>query len=616
MMTLLRLVVIGGAFCFAVAMPAVPAMAQVVVPPASEVPIPPKPGTDTTAPKPDTIKAPFGRAVGPKVSDIGPNYEWNRAQMFSTGAYTVADLLERVPGATSFRTGWLASPKYVAVNGDLRRIVIVYDGIEVDNVDPRSVPLLDLTTIELWTLEKVSIERFANELRVHLTSWRVDRTSPYTRTDLYTGDEQTNMYRAFYGKRFNSGAGIQFGAQQWSSRSNRLGGGGDALSFIGRAGITRRMWSIDAYALSRNASRVLQPANGEGLSLQPFEGTHSVAYLRVAAGDAARGPWIQATAANLQLRETSPFVTPADALARRIRPDSADSTTRRMQYVISAGTVQGFLNTSITDRVRSYDGMVTHSPSVRFEVSGSKGLAGFFGERNGDTRRARADGVVTLTPVPFLAVSGAVSTDSRSATVLSPQDTSAVLSLYAAAPTTISARIEAGVKLGGPWLVAGFITRDTAILAPPSAIDSAYAVRSVGRRQGIYGALRGTLYKDIHLEALGTRWDSAGFYQPRYQSRSEMNIDTRWLSRFPSGTFGFKLAAIHEYRSEVDFPTSTGVRRADPSNVFDALLEIRILRGVASYQIRNAFGYTHQIVPDFFMPRAIGIYGIRWEFWN
>ncbi|HEX2721692.1 MAG TPA: hypothetical protein VHM24_02140, partial [Gemmatimonadaceae bacterium] len=126
----------------------------------------------------------------------------------------------------------------------------------------------------------------------------------------------------------------------------------------------------------------------------------------------------------------------------------------------------------------------------------------------------------------------------------------------------------------------------------------------------------GQLYKDIGIDIMGTRWDSAGFYQPRYQSRSEVNLVTRWLSRFPSGSFGLKAAFIHEYRTEVAFPTAAGVRRTNTSGIMSALLEIRIMRGVATYQVRNILGDQYQIVPDFFMPRAISVYGLRWEFWN
>ncbi|MGK2962829.1 MAG: hypothetical protein ACSLFK_11875, partial [Gemmatimonadaceae bacterium] len=127
------------------------ATAQEVVPPASEIPIPPRPASDTAeAPRADTIQPPFGRALGPRSADIGPQYEWNREEMFASGALTVADLLERVPGITGFRSGWLASPKFVAMNGDLGRTRIFYDGVEIDNLDPRSAPLLDLTTMDIW----------------------------------------------------------------------------------------------------------------------------------------------------------------------------------------------------------------------------------------------------------------------------------------------------------------------------------------------------------------------------------------------------------------------------------------------------------------------------------
>ncbi|HZK77677.1 MAG TPA: Plug domain-containing protein, partial [Gemmatimonadaceae bacterium] len=174
-----RLGFVAGAFFFSA--PRL-APAQVINPPGSEVPIPPKPKTDTVATKvnADTIKAAFGRGIGPRTADIGPQYSWNRAELFATGALTVADLLERVPWATSFRTGWLASPKFVAVNGDMSRIKIFYDGIELDNLDGRSGSVLDLNTVQLWTLENVSIERFANEIRVSLRSWL---SAPASQTD-------------------------------------------------------------------------------------------------------------------------------------------------------------------------------------------------------------------------------------------------------------------------------------------------------------------------------------------------------------------------------------------------------------------------------------------------
>jgi hypothetical protein len=45
-------------------------------------------------------------------------------------------------------------------------------------------------------------------------------------------------------------------------------------------------------------------------------------------------------------------------------------------------------------------------------------------------------------------------------------------------------------------------------------------------------------------------------------------------------------------------------------------LEIRILRGVLNYQLRNALNRRYELVPGLRMPGAINFYGLRWEFAN
>ncbi|MEO5902589.1 MAG: hypothetical protein ABIQ55_01105 [Gemmatimonadaceae bacterium] len=580
--------------------------AQVVVPPGTEVPIPLKPKTDSAAAKvkTDTIKAAFGRGVGPRTADVGPQFSWNRTELFASGALTVADLIERVPWATSFRSGWLASPKFVAVNGDLGRVKVFYDGIELDNIDPRSGSMLDLNSVQLYTLENVSIERFANELRVHLRSWRADRTDPFTRVDILTGDENTNVYRGYYGKRFDSGAGLQVAGQQHSTRSVRLGGGGDALSFMIRTGIAKKNWSIDAFELRTNASRVLQPTFGSGLSLPPFQGVYDLGYVRAGLGKVDGGPWLQLIASTMQLAESSPTNDASSALTRHIIADTTDTTTKRRQFVVSGGYFRGPLKFSATDRIRAFDKGIYHTPSVRLEFGNTLGLVELFGERSFQAKTTRGDAIAQLTPVPFFSVTGSVSTAVPDSTPVG------------GSPQFLAARVEAGVRLLGPWLIAGFITRDTAILKAPTVFDTAYMARPIGRRNGIYAGLRGRLYRDINMDVQGTMWDSGGFYQPRYQARSEIDLATNWLSRFPSGNFGLKIGVSHDYRSTVSFPVAGGVRKTNSSGIFSALVEIRILRGVVTYQVRNIVGDQYQIVPDFFMPRAISLYGLRWEFWN
>jgi hypothetical protein len=73
---------------------------------------------------------------------------------------------------------------------------------------------------------------------------------------------------------------------------------------------------------------------------------------------------------------------------------------------------------------------------------------------------------------------------------------------------------------------------------------------------------------------------------------------------------------MHDYRSQTRFPTKEGDLVTASSNVFSGLLEIRILRAVLSYQIRNMSNEIYQLVPGFYMHRVINLYGVRWDFVN
>ena len=597
-----RLGLVAGAFFVGVP---ITGRGQVVPAPGSEVPIPPKPATDSAEPKRDTIKTRFGRSRDPVTADIGAQYSWNREELFAIGALSVADFLDRIPGALTFRSGWVASYKFAAVNGDVNRVRVFYDGLELDNLDTRTAPLLDLNSVQLWTLESISIERLGGELRIHLRSWQADHTAPYTRVDVFTGDEDTNIYRGYYGKRFQNNAGVQFGGQQFNTTSARFGGGGDGLSLLARVGTGGKRWSVDAFALRSQRTRVVQPTFGAGMSVPGYEGTQSLAYLRGAWGTIGEGPWIEAIASVSRLQENSKRVLPARAAQLRIIADSADTTTRIQQYVVSGGFARGPAQLSGSDRIRSRDGITTHSPNGRFELDWRYALVSVFAEHDAFRDANRADVVARLTPVPFAAVTGAVTRITATGDGLDGE------------PDVTSARIEGGVRVYRTWVSAGFMTRDTALIRPLSVFDTAYVATSAGLRSGGYVAIRGPIYRAIGVDIIATRWASSDAYRPLQHARSEINLITRWLSRFPSGNFGIHAALVHEYRGLTQFPVKDGfVRTTEASNVFSGLLEIRILRGVISYQVRNFNALVHQIVPDFYMHRTVNLYGVRWEFWN
>lgn len=570
----------------------------------SVVPFPAPAGRDSARTKRDTLRAPTARAETPVLLETGPRFRWDRAALFASGALTLTDLLERVPGLTPFRAGWINGPEVGAYLGDAGAVRVFYDGLELTPLDPRGGDVLDLSTVELWSLEDVAVERGAGELRVYVRSLRTDRTVPQTRVDVATGDEDTNLYRGFYGKRFRRGEVLQLAFQQYSTRSPRLGGGGDELSVMARAGVARGGWSLDAFALRASRSRGDRLDPALALRLRGLDSRRTTAYVRAAYGDPERGGWLQLTAAALDFRETS-----ADRPASGIFPaDSADTTRYQGQYVAAAGVTRGVLRLSATGRVRTYQGAFYSGGSARASVD--QRYAGFslFGERDAIDSTLRADAVIRLAPLSFLAFTGAASVARPDAAT--------------GRPRSVALRGEGALRLGGLWVGGGAIVRDTAVLTAPTALDPRFAAILLPRSTGIFASARGRLPGAFYADAYGIQWQDVAYYLPRQEARAELGLSTRWLRRFPSGNFAIRLAGIFDYRSAGFFPIvdpndgAVSEALTLSSKVLGALLEIRIVNATLSYQLRNALGFQYQQVPGYDMPRTVNFYGVRWDFAN
>ena len=566
----------------------------------------------------DTIKSPIARAESPVLTDVGSSFRWNRPALFASGALTLADLLERVPGLTTLRGRWLPSPMVGAYLGDPGRVRIFLDGLELDVLDARNGGVPDLANIQLWPLEEVAIERGASEVRVYLRSWRTDRTDAYTRTDVATGDENTNLYRGFYAKRFRHGEALQIGAQQFSTERTRFGGDGDALSLLARVGIARAGWSLDGFVnRTRRTRDELLPLDETGATpIRPLDATDVQAYVRAGYGDPERGPWAQIAAGHLQFREAGNQVdTTQDTPDHPL--DIIDTITSRAQYLAAAGLTYGPFRASATARYRVFAGQHDISPSGRLAFDHERLAVSLFAERSSLDERTRLEASARILPLPFLALAGAVSQTSEGLPQPFAEDTAGNV-ITVRAPATMAARGEASVRIGRLWLGGGVLARDTALLQPPVVFDRDYAPQVDSRAIGTFASVQGRIYKAIYADATGVRWNQTDtWYRPQYQSRARLFISTEWRSRFPSGNFGLLAAGTHEYRSTARFPLTDGNFLATPqSRVVSTLLEIRIVNAVLSWQFRNILGERYQTVPGFEMPRPTSLYGVRWEFWN
>ena len=624
------------------------------------VPLPPRadsvPRGDTTrvAEKPktaaDTIKRQITRAQLPVVLEIGAARIYDRAALFATGALTVTDLLGRVPGLTELTTGWLGASASVAMLGDVRRVRLFLDGVELDPLDPRQRGAPAANDMPLATLEELRIERGADEVRVYGRTWRVDRTTPYTRADVATGDQNTNLYRAYFGRRFAHGESVQLVAEQYSTQPIRALPSSDALNLMLRAGTTRGPWSVDLFAQRSRRNRAQWVGFGNSLqtidTIPGLESARTTAYARIGNGDPERGPWVQLVAAStgfrLSPRQSNEFISTVTGSDSSSVPDS---TTYVGQYLLSAGTAYGPFRVSATGRLRAHQGRFSSSPSARASAETPYVSASAFAEASSPLSPSRVEATLRLTPMSRIALLGSASRTGSGIFERMLGDTisgrtidevggyqpgpvyfyrgydSLEVARYALGAQS-NLRAEAGVRLGDLWVSGGLMRRGATTLLPPTELirDTVVgtAVRTEGEATAQTVALRGRLFRALYADAWGIAWtDSGGYYRPRYQSRAELYIQTNLLNRFPRGNFGLLTSLAHEYRSGVRFPLP-----GDSSVMTDHIrtlafrIEIRIQTAVVSYQFRNLLQERYALVPGFQMPRQTQFYGVRWDFWN
>jgi hypothetical protein len=575
----------------------------------------------------DTIKSPMARAEQPIDLGIGRRLHWSRDSLFATGALTLADLVGRVTGMATLAGGWISAPAVGSYLGDTRRVRVFFDGYELLPLDPRSGGVLDLTQVNLWSAEELTIEQGPEEVRVYIRSWRMTSTTPETRTDIGTGDQATNLYRGFFGRRFRDGFALQFGAQQYGTTPpSVLGTSSDQTGVVARVGWSNPEWSVDAFMnrIGRHRGTIDKTYESRNVlsqtdSIPSVESTAADYYLRVGYRDPdTSAVWLQAMAVTSKYDysgvRTLTIPNPLTAGDTAFNNTSLDTATSRSQYILTGGMTVGPLRLSATERLIAGRGKTFNVPSIRASFSRPLAGATLFAQGQGADSSARIDLTAQVTPLSFISILGSVgrATDDRVA------DSSF---------STNYARLEAGLRVKNLWLLGGVIRRDSVRLSPPiefnsamtsqASADSAFVPVNDLSATGATVAIRGQVWKIIHADAQAIRWtDTTGFYRPQYQTRSELFVRTNMLDKFPSGDLGIMASIVHEYRSSTRYPTATDISTAPGYRTISWLLEIRILQATVSWQFRNLLGERYRQVPGLLMPRQTNFYGVRWTFFN
>lgn len=575
----------------------------------------------------DTIKTPVARFEMPAAAlDLSERLRFDREQILASSAVNLADLLDRVPGVATFRSGWLAGIHAAAYNGDARRIRYFLDGIELDSFEPRNGGATDLADLPLWTLDELVIERGAGEIRVWMRSLAATRTTPFSRVDIFTGDLNTNAFRGFLARRWRNGMMFQAGGQQVATQTGRTssftGGGprrlrsdGSVLLFMSRMGWARGAWSLDAYAQggSRERDGHLARDSVAFTNLPSYKGVSRAGYVRLGYGDTLSGLWSQLilSAARVKSAPDSTSLgqtasTGMSSLTDSLRVHS-DTILSGTEQVIAAGYRGANWSVSLTDRVRPRNGKALHAPAFRGSLTWRQFALGSWVERSGPDSTDRSELVAQYRPTPWLAVNAAYAQRS-------PGDSTGRIA-------SSSLRAEAAARYKGLWFVGGLLRDDAVQYANIELLALPGVLLSAAPAQGVLVGARGRLYKDLGFDLTSLRWNTGQFNRPPLQVRAELSLVSEWLSRFPTGEFGINARISYDLRNPTPFfygvrNGELDIRTTERAQVVNASLEIRIQRGTLFYQYRNLSGGQYEQIRGITMPPAVQLYGMRWEFWN
>ncbi len=565
----------------------------------------------------DTVKAPLANFERPQDFETTGRLRFDREQILATGALNLADILDQVPGVTTYRSGWIAGLHAATYNGDAGRLRLFVDGVELDPIGGRERGVQDLTDIPLWTLDELVVERAAGEVRVWMRTWTVTKTVPYTRVDIFTGDLNTNAFRGQFARRWRNGLLLQLGGQQVATQTGRAsaftttglsGGRGDGTvqGFMVRTGWSRGRLAIDVFGNAVSRDRDPHTARADFTDLPSFKGQRREGYARVGYGDTTNGFWSQLLVQALRNRldnRDSTTISRTDTI--RLETDTIASRT---QQVVAMGYRTSRWQLSITDRMRLDAGERRHAPVARAAATFGMLDVGAWAEREGRDSTDRTDLFVRVRPTSWLRLTGGYS--SRS-----PDDTTG-------RPVGTTMRAEAAVRFRRMWLGGGLLRDDASAYQNLELLGMPKADLVADAAQGIFGSVSGRLYKDLRLDVQLLRWNVTQYNRPRMHVHAELALISDWKQRFPKGQFSINSRIMYDRRNGVPFFYGVGTdgavdfRATETAQVVTGLLEIRIMQGTLFYQYRNLTGGAYEQIRGITMPPAVQLYGVRWIFFN
>jgi hypothetical protein len=515
-------------------------------------------------------------------------------------AATVGDLLTQVPGVYLWRGGYIGRPEPVNFEGRgassaeyfLDGVPYVAAGIDSVAVDP--------ALFSLVFLDRIEVERWPGQIRVHLFTRRNDRLASRSRIAIAKGDNDYARYDASLERRFTSGFGFALGADYLSSPT---------VAVLSSNYSNTQLWAQGSY----------HPTSWVGLQYQLIRSSPNRRPFVIsdAGGEDTIGPGYNAKRTDAQLRlslrkSLGDLGPRADIIYARTGWDGAgvDQQINQLGGILSYRTPRFSLGGSAFHRTRwtplDARANIGLNPIGPFSASAELVHLRHFGGRASDYANLAAG----LEPVRGLALTGSARLGTVvAAPALLTDPEQDVRDLQAAVGWSRS-RVGFQVSYARTSAFAPFGYADF-----PGVPQLAVSPRTEWITASVRIApLQWLTLESWYSDPRGVSPDGV----PPTHSFTAGTIRSKFLRQFPSGIFDLKLRLSME-------SWGTGVIGRDAGGApielhgatfFRSLIQIQLDRFYIYWDRGNLTATDLTYVPGFRIPGYGSNFGVRWEFVN
>jgi hypothetical protein len=157
--------------------------------------------------------------AGPPPGFVTGVWEWDRDAIMASGANTLGELFQELPGVIVILGGDYGTPAAMSTAGQGGAAYrIIRDGFEMYPVDGAVV---DLQRVGLVGIGRVRMDRSLGQMVVHMWSHEYEDGRPFSVVEAGTGDLDTNMFRGIFTDPTALGGSLGVGIERIDTRARR-----------------------------------------------------------------------------------------------------------------------------------------------------------------------------------------------------------------------------------------------------------------------------------------------------------------------------------------------------------------------------------------------------------